>query len=114
MSDLEKRLQQGLAAMSLHADVQQQQQWLAYLQLMQKWNKVTNITAVRDIDSMLGRHIFDSLSIAPLQSGALLDVGSGGGLPGIPLSILEPQRQITLLDSNIKKVRFMHQAVTEL
>lgn len=114
MSNEKARIRRGLEAMSLSFSEEQLEKWTLYLQLMQKWNKVTNLTSIRDIKSMISVHLFDSLSIAPLPSGSLLDVGSGGGLPGIPLSILEPEREITLLDSNIKKVRFMHQAVTEL
>lgn len=114
MSNDKAQIRQGLEAMSLTFSEEQIDKWILYLQLMHKWNKVTNLTSIRDIKSMISVHLFDSLSIAPLPAGSLLDIGSGGGLPGIPLSILEPEREITLLDSNIKKVRFMHQAVTEL
>ena len=86
-----------------------------YLQLLQRWNKVFNLTAVRDPAEMQSLHIADSISVAPYLRGATcLDVGSGAGLPGIPLAILQPERQFTLLDTNGKKTRFIQQAVLEL
>lgn len=87
----------------------------AYLQLLQRWNKVYNLTAVRDPAKMQLLHIDDSLSVAPYIRGeTCLDVGSGAGLPGIPLAIVQPERRFTLLDTNGKKTRFMQQAVLEL
>ncbi|QQZ28443.1 16S rRNA (guanine(527)-N(7))-methyltransferase RsmG [Thiothrix subterranea] len=86
-----------------------------YLQLLQRWNKVFNLTAVRDPAEMQSLHIADSISVAPFLRGkSCLDVGSGAGLPGIPLAILQPDRQFTLLDTNGKKTRFIQQAVLEL
>ena len=86
-----------------------------YLQLLQRWNKVYNLTAVRDPAEMQSLHIGDSISVAPfLRGDTCLDVGSGAGLPGIPLAILQPERHFTLLDTNGKKTRFMQQAVLEL
>ncbi|MDQ5768418.1 16S rRNA (guanine(527)-N(7))-methyltransferase RsmG [Thiothrix subterranea] len=86
-----------------------------YLQLLQRWNKVFNLTAVRDAADMQSLHIADSISVAPFLRGkSCLDVGSGAGLPGIPLAILQPDRQFTLLDTNGKKTRFIQQAVLEL
>ena len=83
----------------------------AYVELLQKWNQAFNLTAVRDPAEMVTRHILDSLAVAAfLPLGSLLDVGTGPGLPGIPLALLEPDRQVTLLDSNIKKTRFCRQA----
>jgi 16S rRNA (guanine527-N7)-methyltransferase len=88
---------------------------LAYLGLMQRWNKRFNLTAVRDESEMVTRHLLDSLSVHPHLSGeAIIDVGSGAGLPGIPLAIVNPRRRFTLLDSNGKKTRFMFQAISEL
>ncbi len=86
-----------------------------YLELLAKWNKAYNLTAVRDPVEMVSRHILDSLSIAPFMEGErLMDVGSGPGLPGIPMAILNPEKQFTVLDSNGKKTRFMTQAKTDL
>lgn len=96
-------------------DSHQRQLLRQYLQLLQRWNKVYNLTAVRDPVQMLPLHIGDSLSVARYIRGAnCLDVGSGAGLPGIPLAITQPERQFTLLDTNGKKTRFMQQAVLEL
>ncbi|TQV82752.1 16S rRNA (guanine(527)-N(7))-methyltransferase RsmG [Exilibacterium tricleocarpae] len=92
----------------------QVQQLLAYLALLGKWNRTYNLSAVRDVDDMLARHLLDSLSVAPLLRDAaglerIVDVGSGGGLPGIPLAIAFPRKHITLVDSNGKKTRFLFQ-----
>lgn len=108
-------LDSGLAALDLAPSEQQRAQWLAYMALLAKWNQAYNLTAVRDPRAMVSRHILDSLSIAPHVSGQhLLDVGAGAGIPSIPLAILWPERQITALDSNGKKTRFMLQAKNEL
>jgi len=94
---------------------EQHQQLLDYVALLEKWNKVYNLTSVRVIDEMVSRHLLDSLAILPYLSGdSLLDVGSGGGLPGIPLSIARPDLAVTLLDSNSKKTRFLQQVKAEL
>jgi len=96
-------------------DAHQAQQLEEYLNLLQRWNKVYNLTAVRDPAQMSTLHIADSLSVAQyLQGASCLDVGSGAGLPGIPLAITQPERHFTLLDTNGKKTRFMQQAVLEL
>lgn len=115
MAALATALQQGLGALSLTLTEAQQQQLLDYLALLQRWNRTYNLTAVRDAQQMLTRHVLDSLSVLPhLPPGALLDVGAGAGLPGIVLAIADPQRTVTVLDSNGKKTRFMFQCVTEL
>lgn len=88
---------------------------LAYLNLIEKWNRVHNLTAVRDPEKMLSHHILDSLSVQPyITCNNLLDVGSGAGLPGIPLAIINPDIKITLADSNKKKSTFQSQAIIEL
>ena len=86
-----------------------------FINLLAKWNKAFNLTAVRNIDEMLDRHLIDSLSIAKfIESNRFIDVGTGPGLPGIPLAILYPEKHFTLLDSNGKKSRFQQQAKQEL
>jgi 16S rRNA (guanine527-N7)-methyltransferase len=85
------------------------------LGLLEKWNRVYNLTAIRDPGQMVSQHILDSLAILPHLGGrTLLDVGSGAGLPGIPIAIATPERAVTLLDSNQKKAAFLQQAVAEL
>ena len=98
---------------SLHDD--QAGQLVQYLLLLEKWNKAFNLTSIRQIDEMLERHLVDSLSIAHyIEESCILDVGTGPGLPGIPLSIMYPEKTIHLLDSNGKKTRFLQQAKIEL
>ena len=114
-TSLENRLQRGCAALGLECDAGQRQQLLDYLQLLHKWNAAYNLTAVRDPAQMVTRHLLDSLAVAPyLPAGNAIDVGTGAGLPGVPLAILLPQRQFALLDSNGKKTRFLFQVKTAL
>ena len=95
--------------------VEMQQKLVAYLVLLQKWNKVFNLTAIHDPKEMVYVHILDSLSIIPYLHGiVMLDVGSGAGLPGIPLAITQPNQEWTLLDKNGKKTRFLTQVIAEL
>lgn len=92
-----------------------QHQLIAYLELLAKWNKTYNLTAIRDPMQMISHHLLDSLAVLPhLPAGPLADVGSGGGLPGIPLAIAEPARRVTLNDASRKKAVFLQQAVIEL
>jgi 16S rRNA (guanine527-N7)-methyltransferase len=109
------QLSAGLAELKLDLPEPRRRQLLAYQALLQKWNKVHNLTAIRDPEKMVTGHLLDSLSVVPhIPAGDLLDVGSGGGLPGIPLAICAPQRRLTLLDSNQKKTAFLRQVAAEL
>lgn len=110
-------LSEGIQALGLSSSTAQQTQLLAYLDLLVKWNKAYNLTAVRDPDEMVSRHLLDSLSVADhvATGGARwLDVGSGGGMPGVPLAVQFPERRFTLLDGNGKKTRFLTQVKLEL
>ncbi|WP_417543585.1 16S rRNA (guanine(527)-N(7))-methyltransferase RsmG [Marinobacter sp.] len=111
----QRQLREGLAAMQLSLSETRQQELLAFLSLLNKWNKAYNLTAVRNEGEMVSRQLLDSLSILPwVTTEHLLDVGAGGGLPGIPLAIVLPEKHFTLLDSNGKKTRFLNQCVLEL
>lgn len=94
---------------------EQQQKLVRYVELLDKWNKAYNLTSVRDPEEMLVKHIVDSLAVGPGLTGErFIDVGTGPGLPGIPLAILYPEREFTLLDTLGKRVRFMRQVIHEL
>ena len=115
MSDLAQQLDDGLKKLGLGLDAQACGRLLDYLALLQKWNKVYNLSAIRDPQEMLVKHIFDSLAVVPyIQAEHLIDVGTGGGLPGIPLAIVYPKMQVDLLDSNEKKTRFLVQVKAQL
>lgn len=115
MEKLLQQLQQGCKALALDVSEQQQSTLIAYVELIAKWNKAFNLTSVREPVEMVSRHILDSLAILPyLQGKSLLDVGSGAGLPGVPVAILNPEMAVTLLDSNSKKTRFLQQVKAEL
>lgn len=111
-------LEAGLDTLGLGRQPQTVETLVAYLQLIEKWNRVHNLTAVRDPERMLTQHLLDSLAVLPelprRDDLRLLDVGSGAGLPGIPIAVLRPSWQITLIDSNGKKASFLRQAVAEL
>ncbi len=110
-----KQLGSGLEQMDLRMSQQQQQRLLEYLALLMKWNRTYNLTAIRNPEEMVARQLLDSLSILTLVQGRrILDVGTGAGLPGIPLAICMPQAEFTLVDSNGKKSRFVQQAKLEL
>lgn len=112
---IERRLDEGLARLELAVEPSQRDQLLALLALLHKWNRAYNLTAVRDPLAMVSRHLLDSAAVLPWVRGPrLLDVGAGPGLPGLVLAILAPELQVSLLDSNGKKVRFQRQAVLEL
>ncbi len=105
----------GLADLGVSATEQQIDLLLAFVRLIEKWNKTYNLTAIRNREEMLRLHILDSLAVLPFISGEnIIDVGTGAGLPGIPLAIFMPDVEFTLLDSNAKKTRFVQQAVLEL
>jgi len=109
------QLSEGLDAMGLALSAAQQQCLIDYLALLYKWNKAYNLTAVRDPQHMVSRQLLDSLSILPWVRGPrVLDVGTGPGLPGIPLAVALPDTEFVLLDSNGKKTRFVQQAILEL
>lgn len=113
--DLETRLRDGIAALSLALPATAVPRLLDYLALLQHWNRHYNLTAVRDPQEMVTRHLLDSLAVLPWVRGAsLADLGAGAGLPGIPLALAEPARHVTLVDSNGKKARFMRAALREL
>ena len=111
----EARLDAGLAKLGLEVDATARERLLALLALLHKWNRAYNLTAVRDPEQMVMRHLLDSASVATAVRGPrLLDVGAGAGLPGLVLAILDPSLEVTMLDGNGKKVRFQRQAVLEL
>lgn len=115
MDNSRQILQVGLEQLELEATEVQQKLLLAFVGLIEKWNKAYNLTAIRDRDEMLRLHILDSLAVLPFVTGQkIIDVGTGAGLPGIPLAILMPDIQFTLVDGNSKKTRFVQQAVLEL
>jgi len=111
----QQQLAAGVAALGLALPHGGEAKLLAYLALLDKWNRVYNLTAVRDTGRMVSHHLLDSLAAVPYFEGdTVLDVGSGGGLPGIPLAIARPELQVTLIDSIAKKTAFLLQAKTEL
>ena len=113
--NLAQKLADGLAAMQVALPAGAQEQLLAYLDLLAHWNRAYNLTAVRDRGEMIPRHLLDSLAILPFVNGeTLADIGSGAGLPGIPLAIARPGLAVTLIESNGKKARFLREAVRAL
>jgi 16S rRNA (guanine527-N7)-methyltransferase len=119
MVDVDKQLltilQRGLVDLQLNIPIEQQYQLIRFVQLMDKWNKAFNLTSVREPQQMVVKHLLDSIVVAPHLSGnRFIDVGTGPGLPGIPLAIILPEKHFTLLDSLGKRVRFMKQVSFEL
>ncbi len=113
--DLARQLQHGVAVLGLVIAEPVQRKLLDYILLLDKWNKVYSLTAVREPERMIGLHLLDCLAILPyLNASRLLDVGSGGGMPGIILAICHPDWQITMIDSNSKKTGFLQQAAISL
>ena len=108
-------LREGLEVLNLGLSKQQQDLLLRYLTLMQKWSRVYNLTAIRDPERMVSHHLLDSLAIVfHVRGQQVLDVGSGAGLPGIPLAVSRPDLSVTMLDSNQKKTAFIQQVIAEL
>jgi 16S rRNA (guanine527-N7)-methyltransferase len=108
-------LADGLAELGLSLPTATQAKLLQFVQLIERWNRVYNLTAVRDGDEMVTRHLLDSLVLLPyLQGEHILDLGTGAGLPGIPLALAAPDRNFVLLDAVGKKIRFVTQAIIEL
>lgn len=115
MEALLSQLQQGCSALGLDVSEKDLAKLISYVALIDKWNKAFNLTSVRDPKEMISRHILDSLAILPyLEGKSLLDVGTGAGLPGIPVAIIKPEMAVSLLDSNSKKTRFLQQVKAEL
>ncbi|WP_018153156.1 16S rRNA (guanine(527)-N(7))-methyltransferase RsmG [Leeia oryzae] len=114
--ELKNQLARGIDALGLSLDKTRQLLLLEYLQLLVKWNKVHNLTAVRDPEQMVTHHLLDALSVLPhlTETKRLLDVGSGGGIPGLLLAIARPDWEVHLIDSNHKKTAFLQQVAIEL
>ena len=117
---LQRQLEQGIAALELTLPADAVARLLDYLALLQRWNATYNLTAIRDPREMVTRHLLDSLAMHPFvddlaaNGGALADLGTGPGLPGIPLAIAKPGLRVTLVESNGKKARFLREAVRKL
>ena len=112
---LQARLHAGLVELGIACEPAALEKLLDYLELLVRWNATYNLTAVRDPLEMVTRHLLDSLAVAPFVCGdSLTDLGTGAGLPGIPLAILNRERRHVLIDSNGKKIRFLREAVRQL
>lgn len=112
---LEQILISGIEELGIEVSVEARQKLIDFLGLLSKWNKVYNLTAIRDPEQMISHHLLDSLAVLPhLWPQNWLDVGCGAGLPGIVLAIARPEWTFTLLDSNSKKISFVQQALIEL
>lgn len=112
---LARELSEGIAQLGLEIPIEVQQNMLVYLELLQKWNKVYNLTAIRKPEQMVTHHLLDSLAVLPhLWAGRWLDVGCGAGLPGLVLAMARPEWSFTLVDSNSKKTSFVQQAIIDL
>ena len=112
MVDLSVKLSSGLQALGIEASTKQKEQLLSLLEQLLKWNKSYNLTAITDPKEVLTIHLLDSLAVVPLiKQKNIIDVGTGAGFPGLPLAIMLPDLQLTLLDSNNKKIRFILQQI---
>jgi 16S rRNA (guanine527-N7)-methyltransferase len=111
----EAQLQHGVAGLGLTLPAGAQGRLLQYLRLLSKWNRIYNLTAIREPSRLVSHHLLDSLAVVPhLEGASVVDVGTGAGLPGIPLALARPEWTVTLLDSNHKKAAFLRQVVLEL
>lgn len=109
------RLDAGLRSLSVDVSAGQVESLIAFLVLIQKWGKAYNLTAIREMSEAIDLNLLDSLTVSPfLDGGRVMDVGTGAGLPGIPLAIVHPDKRFVLLDSSAKKVRFVRHAIMEL
>lgn len=112
---LQDLIYEGAAALQLNLSEETVEKFITYIHLLNKWNRVYNLTSVRDPAQMVTRHLLDSLTVVPYIKGPnVLDVGTGAGLPGIPLALVLQNYQFVLLDSSSKKTRFVTQAAAEL
>lgn len=108
-------LDRGVSELGLALSHQTREQLMRYLEMLVKWNRVYNLTAIREPVAMVSHHLLDSLAVLPhLARGRLADVGTGAGLPGIPIAIAEPERAVSLNDVSHKRTAFLRQAVIEL
>ncbi len=115
MNPLRVKLDALISKTSLTVTEQQREQLVGYVQMLDKWNKAYNLTSVRDPMEMLVKHILDSLVVSPhLVGERFIDVGTGPGLPGIPLAIMHPDKEFVLLDSLGKRIRFLKQVIHDL
>ena len=113
--DLVNLLSNGLDSLDIHCNSDIHDKLISFVYILKKWNQVYNLTAIRELEKMVTCHLLDSLSVLPYIKGPqIVDVGAGAGLPGIPIAILLPEDEFTLVDSNAKKTRFMQQVVSEL
>ena len=114
-AELDRRLEKGVVELSLSLGREGRSKLLQYLALLEKWNQVYNLTAIRDGEKMVSGHLLDCLAVIPYVTGTrVLDVGSGAGFPGIPIALARPDIQVALLDSSHKKAAFLRQALAEL
>ena len=115
MDACNKILITGLESLNLAFDEEKIEQLMCFIKLLEKWNKAYNLTSIRNTEDMVSLHLLDSLAVLPFIEGKyVIDIGTGAGLPGIPLAIYLPGIDFTLLDSNAKKTRFVQQAILEL
>lgn len=113
--ELDRQLEKGIAELGLRLGRGERTLLLQHLELLEKWNRVHSLTAIRDLEKSVSAHLLDSLAAVPyVTGGRLLDAGSGAGFPGIPIAVARPETEVYLLDSNHKKHAFLRQAIAEL